>query len=645
MKSSPKRWLCFLTLALLTFGADGRSSAQTGSPATVAPYAVLYRKPAATAGAPAGLALKPRAALSKEALRRPPGEQYQIIVKFLDPTKARAATTGQLTLTSAVALTELEEVVTEHRLRFTPVQTVTDAELTALEERAAKNTGVAQADLGGMLIVTPEKTDADSVWHAAEALHALAQTEFVEVHSLDRPTPPPAADIAPPSALLSSYQTYRTATGINVDYAWGQFGVRGAGVRVTDCEYAFNENHEDLSGLVKRQANIASYYTGFGTDHGTAVSGILRAGDNNYGMTGTIPDADNYFYPEYSTKTNGSTQNRVAAIQAAIAQSAPGDVVILEMQTTGQSSQYVPAEYDQSVWTSVQVGTSAGVIVVAAAGNGSQDLDSAYYSSYVAWGDSGAIIVGAGSSARARLSFSTYGSRVNVQGWGQGVATTGYADLAKYGGDDNQTYTAVFNGTSSATPIVASAVVLIQSAAKKRLSRVLTPAEMRQLLIDTGLTQTGATATHIGPLPSLSNALPAMLARFRPVMSTPAIFAAYYFGDANADLSGDSDGDGIKDLVEYFLGTDPTTTGSSDTARFPKPDNSVPGQFRYTFKMSQVATGVQWAVEAASSLSAPNWQALQNGVDGVTITTNGEDVTVVAPATNGPRFFRLRVSR
>ena len=85
----------------------------------------------------------------------------------------------------------------------------------------------------------------------------------------------------------------------------------------------------------------------------------------------------------------------------------------------------------------------------------------------------------------------------------KGVATTGYAELAEYGDDKNQSYTAELAGTSSATPIVASAAVLVQSAAKKRLSRVLTPAEMRQLLFDTSLVQSGAVNAYIGPLPYL----------------------------------------------------------------------------------------------------------------------------------------------
>ena len=63
---------------------------------------------------------------------------------------------------------------------------------------------------------------------------------------------------------------------------------------------------------------------------------------------------------------------------------------------------------------------------------------------------------------RSRLSFSTYGSRVDVQGWGHNVTTTGYGGLFTGGGDPNQYYTATFNGTSSASPIVAGAAAALQ---------------------------------------------------------------------------------------------------------------------------------------------------------------------------------------
>ena len=57
--------------------------------------------------------------------------------------------------------------------------------------------------------------------------------------------------------------------------------------------------------------------------------------------------------------------------------------------------------------------------------------------------------------------------------------TTGYGSYARYGDDDNQSYTSNFNGTSSASACVAGAVVLLQSYAKNKLGTLFTPDEMR----------------------------------------------------------------------------------------------------------------------------------------------------------------------
>ena len=49
--------------------------------------------------------------------------------------------------------------------------------------------------------------------------------------------------------------------------------------------------------------------------------------------------------------------------------------------------------------------------------------------------------------------------RVDLQGWGERVCSTGYGDYELVGGDSNQAYTADFAGTSSASPLVAGAAV------------------------------------------------------------------------------------------------------------------------------------------------------------------------------------------
>ena len=101
-------------------------------------------------------------------------------------------------------------------------------------------------------------------------------------------------------------------------------------------------------------------------------------------------------------------------------------------------------------WFSIKNATAQGVVVVEAAGNGFQpeaapgaplppavgiDLNSFACNKGVSGGryipgvskNSGAIMVGAGASGtRDRLGFSNFGSRVDVQGWGNGVATLGY---------------------------------------------------------------------------------------------------------------------------------------------------------------------------------------------------------------------------
>ena len=466
---------------------------------------------------------KPRIPLAKEELRQPPGREQAMVVKFRDGLVARAEPDGSLLVSAAAPDPALQQVIEEYGLEFSPSQTAPEDDLVALEARALANTHTEPADLGGMLSVRPAKADADGMWAAAQALQKLDAVEFVSLSSRDQPPPPPMPyDVPPTSALLSGYQTYRGPDGINIDAAWATYGARGRGVRVTDCEYSFNVAHEDLRNLVVQQPGVNSYYIvppDFTDDHGTAVLGILGSAENNFGMTGTIPEASLRFYGEYAT-VNGATQYRAAAITAALAASSPGDVVLLEMQTTGAQGGYGPAEYDQAVWTATKTGTDAGVHVVAAAGNGAENLDASAYATYRSRGDSGAIIVGAGTQARVRADFSTYGSRVNLQGWGNwSVATLGGGGLQTYGGDHNQKYSSDFSGTSSASPIVTSAVAAVESTARQALGRSLTPTEMRQLLVATGKPQTGETSKNIGPLPDVVAALQNKLAGFPKVSS------------------------------------------------------------------------------------------------------------------------------
>lgn len=601
--------------------------------------------------------LKPRETPPKEALRIPQGDQLRLTVKLADTLRARIAPNGGLIVrsNSLSAAEGFQKLAGQRQLGFRRAQSVSDEQLEDLELRAARNSGQAQPDLAGTVEVLAENLSREGWIDLASALHALPEIEYAELESLDRPTPPPAVDIAPVTPLLVGNQTYRGASiGVNVDHVWNTYGIRGAaGLRLTDCEYHYNPNHEDLSGLVSTQPNVVSTYTGFGDEHATAVLGILASGNNGYGTTGSVPECNTWFYPEYSNLTTGF-QGRTACVTAAIANSSAGDIVVLEMQTSGPPSGtggYVPAEYELGVWNAVKTGSDAGVIVIAAAGNGNMNMgDNALFASYHARGNSGAIIVGAASSARTKSSFSTYGPRVNLQGWGGGVFTTGYGTYATYGGDPNQEYTSGFSGTSSATPIVASAAALLQSVAIRICQTRLTPAEMRQILVNTGLPQTGSNAATepIGPRPELQAAVQALFTAHPPSFGTLESWSLYHFGSTDPGLSADPDQDGAVSLLEYVMGTNPKGNDPGDRDHFPSVsvEHVSPGISNLVIEFHQPAarTGAAWKLQQSTGLDTGSWSDLTSGVNGVLITRTGDWIRATLPADGAARFVRLKVT-
>lgn len=334
-----------------------------------------------------------------------------------------------------------------------------------------------------------------------ELANAFEEYDFVEYAELEpiTKTPPPAMHSTPNYISEQDYLPGHVSGdiyGIDVEYAWSQ-GVTGAGVKLADIEWGMDYLHEDLTA--NNFIEIISTTDHTYDDHGTAVVGIIAAHDNGFGMKGAMHDIDTVF------GLSEIRYGRTYAISHSLSYLDSRDVLVLEMQTGAQNGNFVPADWSQSVWNLINTATAAGIIVVAAAGNGNENLDDSYYDAYRARGDHKGITVGAGTrNGRNKASFSTYGSPVHVQGWGDWtVATTGYGAL--YNGGSHATYTNSFSGTSSATPIVASAIVALQSYAKEQYNTILTPLEMRNLLISTGRAQ--GSGGHIGPLPNIEAAM------------------------------------------------------------------------------------------------------------------------------------------
>jgi len=428
-------------------------------------------------------------------------DKYRVLVKFDPVYDPDIDESGNLTLFYAAPLPSVRAPITAYNLTFTRALDFSSDKLTRLRtplRHVPDEKGFNILDFAGLLYVNSPNTAKEKLLEICNALEQLDVVEYAELQpQVEFPAP---ADIPPTTPRLDSAQGYRNSNpGIDIEYAWG-LGIRGEGIGVCDIEYYKGTpmSHEDLVDQGIKW--VLPMPSGSRQAHAIAVMGILVAGENGYGIHGGAPKARGHVAPE--------EHGRAVAALAAIDTLDKGDVILYEMQTSGAGGGYCPADYSQSLWDATKKGSDAGVIIVAAAGNGNQNLDASSYSSYMARGDNGSIIVGAGSANtnHDKLSFSTYGKRVDVQAWGEKVHTTStYGTTVQFGNDINQAYGSGFNGTSSASPIVTSAVVLIQSYVKSKYGALMGPVDMRNLLIATGIPQ--GSGGHIGPIPDLKAAL------------------------------------------------------------------------------------------------------------------------------------------
>jgi serine protease len=419
-------------------------------------------------------------------------------------------------------------------------------------------------------------------------LRALAALPVVETAYVE---PPPAPPPATPSFV--SIQGYRKAAAIGIDagYAAAVTGGNGQRVRIVDVEYGWNTAHEDLTRAAGSSVRIpnGTPVNPFGDDHGTAVLGELIGDDNAFGVTGLVPGAGIRLVTPYTEERGYDLAN---AINLARQNLGPGDVMLIEQQTYGPNNgRFVPVEWVAAYYDAIKAATAAGVIVVEAAGNGGENLDASVYGTPFPMGkpDSGAIIVGAGAApdctfpARGRLGFSTHGTRLNLQGWGECVVTTGYGGIID--APANATYTAEFNGTSSASPIVAAAAASVSSTIEALAGRIPKPAEVRDILVKTGTPQmltSGALAGKIGPLPDLARAL------FVAVPRAPAVTAAATAA-TRVDLAwslpaGSPPGSGFRITRDGSL---LTTVGNVTTFA----DTTVNPQTTYAYRVRAISAG------------------------------------------------------
>lgn len=346
----------------------------------------------------------------------------------------------------------------------------------------------------------PRRMDSD------ELVKRLLAWELVESARPDAPAVDPVVNAADDPRWPNQGYLDPAPNGIDAEFAWTVAGGAGAGQRFVDLEQGWTLNHEDLG------AHGASLL--FGTlqngsrSHGTAVLGEVCAVDNTVGCIGIVPEIASVDVTSHS----GSLANVAAAITAALPTLAPGNVLLLEVQTVTPAAPVfgAPIELLDDAFEAIRLATALGVSVVEAGGNGSNDLDTVtnfagqrvLNPTNADFRDSGAIIVGAASSAvpHARMNFSSFGPRIDVYAWGQNVNTT---DSNSAGATN--LYTTTFNGTSSASPIITGAALAVQGVVTAAGGAPLSPLVIRRVLSDpaTGTASNNPVADEIGVMPNL----------------------------------------------------------------------------------------------------------------------------------------------
>ncbi|MFI8707981.1 S8 family peptidase [Bacillus sp. NPDC077411] len=389
---------------------------------------------------------------------------------------------------------------------------VSPDEIQSINKRAKTDNNTSSSNLLNYYVIQVSKHVQAEV--LVEKLKQSALIEDVYIREPENVTPP---EVQMPNLFLNPYDDPRFENqgylkeapyGINASYAWGIKGGDGKGITFADMEYGWLLNHEDLE---KHNIELIS---GRNTDahagHGTSVLGIVSAEDNQIGNIGIAPNAT---VKVVSQIRDDGSNNKADAILSAVNTLHAGDVLLLEAQSAyeGYRDKYLPVEVQPDVFDAIRTGTDKGIVIIEAGANGWNDLDEfknkdgkkVLNRNSKDFKDSGAIMVGAALSTvpHGRSWFSNYGSRIDVYGWGQNVDTTS----AEPNRNAKNLYTSSFNGTSSASPIIAGAAVSIQSIAKEHLGQPYKPSELRDILSNpnTGTQSGEPDYDRIGVLPDL----------------------------------------------------------------------------------------------------------------------------------------------
>lgn len=218
---------------------------------------------------------------------------------------------------------------------------------------------------------------------------------------------------------------------VNAPRSWDS-GLTGKGTKVGVIDSGVS-THPDL--IVSGGQSFVDYTNSYTDDngHGTHVSGIISAENNEIGVAGVAPDSDIFALKALDQDGSGYLSDIIEAIDWSITNQM--DVINMSLGTKTASS---------ALESAVNTAYQNGILVVAAAGNESTSVSyPAKYSSVIA--------VSATDENNKLAYFSNFGPEVEVSAPGTNIIST-----SSQGDYENM------SGTSMATPFVAGQLALLK---------------------------------------------------------------------------------------------------------------------------------------------------------------------------------------
>jgi len=255
-------------------------------------------------------------------------------------------------------------------------------------------------------------------------------------------------------------------SGVNIDHPdlvdriWkNNFEI--AGNKIDDDKNGFIDDvygWDFASNVADPRPKVSSGADESGLNHGTMIAGIIGASvDNGLGISGISKSAKIMSLRALDERGEGKINDVVRAIDYAINNGAD----IINLSFTG-------LEYNQGFKEAIERAYKAGVVVVAAAGNNSEDLskDPLYPACFKGAKNENVIItVSATDTLDQRAYFSAHSSAcVDISAPGISFYSTYFYDMEKSSYRDYEGY---WSGTSMSAAVVSGALALIKEANPK----------------------------------------------------------------------------------------------------------------------------------------------------------------------------------